>query len=435
MPEQSHTPLRPPVAILSIGSEVVDGRIVNTNAAWLAQQLLSAGFLPSLITSCRDIPEEILDTLTFLSQHAPFIITSGGLGPTTDDLTRQSIASFVGRELILSEEELGRLKSRFRKRGRKFDHANSIQVHFPEGSTVIPNPSGTAPGFITELKDGTLLYSLPGVPRELREMTTATVLPHLLHQSLGQLLVPRSKVFHLFGIPESEAGKKISHLELPQTITVGYRPHFPELEVRLETTESIDSDPLPDARTKLRSQLQQFIFSENRESSIPLVVHHLLLDQEKTIAVAESCTGGLLGKLLTNEPGSSKHFQGGFLTYTNALKRSLLGVREETLAQYGAVSPQTAQEMAVGARNKISCDIALSITGIAGPDGGTEEKPVGLFYVGLASEGYTTTLKFIIPSTREYIRRYAAYAALDSVRRFLLGLPYLGKAASPKLPF
>lgn len=413
------------LAILCIGNEVVDGRILNSNAAWLSQEFGQVGIETKWVLCCADDEAEISDALTFLAERVEFIITSGGLGPTSDDLTRQAIAKHLQKDLILSEEELGRLKNRYRKRGRKFDNANSIQAYFPEGSTPIPNPLGTAPGILTTVNESQIIFSLPGVPSELKEMIKTTVVPAIREKSIGSLAVQTSHLFHLFGIPESEAGKRVSLLELPDTVRVGYRPHFPEVEIRLSTSEG--EDALKDAIASVRQTLQDFIYSEALQGGLPTALHTLLLQLNKTVAVAESCTSGYLGKLLTNEGGSSAYFLGGALTYSNEMKELLLGVPKVQLITYGAVSPQVAIAMAEGAHQKCKSDIALSITGIAGPDGGSEEKPVGLFYVGIASEGFSTALKFLLPSNREYVRKYAAYAALDTLRRHLLGLPYLGK--------
>ncbi|MCB0328514.1 MAG: CinA family nicotinamide mononucleotide deamidase-related protein [Bdellovibrionales bacterium] len=419
--------MNPQVAILSIGNEVVDGRIINTNASWLSQEFIKNGITPTLVTSCRDDETEIVQVLQYLSAHADFIITSGGLGPTSDDLTRHAIAQFINKPLVLNEEELGRLKHRYKLRGRKFDNSNNIQAHFPEGSTIIPNPTGTAPGFITSSSNRSTMFSLPGVPSEFRTMVLESVIPDLLHRLGSSARVPSSVQFHLFGIPESEAGKKVSLLRLPKAVRVGYRPSFPVLEIRLETVDSLEE--LTGAESVVREALLDFIFSEEKDGSLPKTIHQLLCDNQKTIAVAESCTGGYLGKLLTERGGSSTFFLGGALTYSNEMKTKLLGVPKELLQKFGAVSPEVATAMAKGAHTRFGSDIAVSITGIAGPDGGSEEKPVGLFYLGIASAGYEVALRFFLPTTREYVRRYAAFAALDSIRRYLLGLPYLGKTA------
>jgi len=416
----------PRVGILCIGNEVVDGRILNSNASWIAQELIHAGFLPQLVTTCRDDLSEITEVLTFLSKHVEFLITSGGLGPTTDDLTRQAISHFFDRPLVLSEEELGKLKNFYRKRGRKFDNANNIQAHFPENARVIPNPNGTAPGFIVSRDDTFSICSLPGVPRELHAMITETVLPFFLEQAGSRVCIPSFQELQLFGIPESEAGKRIDRLPLPNEIRVGYRPHFPELQVRVESPNG-GEEPLKQAVMLIREELDEYVFSMQAETSLPQVVHELLSAHDTTLAVAESCTSGLLGKLLTDYSGASAYFSGGILSYSNELKEKLLGVPNELIQTHGAVSPQVARAMATGTRERCGSSIGVSITGVAGPNGGTTDKPVGLFYIGIASQGYEVALEFFLPTDRDYVRIYSAFSALDSIRRFLLGLPFLGK--------
>ena len=415
----------PRITILCIGNEVVDGRITNTNASWLSQQLKDAGFLPQMVTSCRDIKEEIVEMLQFLSERSEHIITSGGLGPTTDDLTRESVAAFVGVGLEENREELKNLEELYRKRGRKLDENSKQQAYLPAGSVAIPNPVGTAPGFISETPKGKKIFSLPGVPKELYHLFDATVLPELLSLEDKRIRKTDATYFHCFGIPESVAGKRIAALEIAEDVIVGYRPHFPVLEVRLEGRP--DSDTYSEAVKKVSAELGDVVFSQDIKASLLETVHKILQKQARTVAVAESCTGGLLGKMLTSESGSSSYFLGGMLTYSNELKEQLLGVSHETLSTYGAVSPQTAKEMAKGAVSKCGSDIAVSITGIAGPNGGTEEKPVGLFYIGLATPEYLKAFEFFfLPNDRDYIRTFAAFSAIDTIRRFLTGLPYLG---------
>ncbi len=202
------------VSLLTIGNEVVDGRIVNTNASWLAHELKQAGFLPSFVTSCRDNEEEIEDTLRYLSDRSDFIITTGGLGPTSDDLTRQAVAKFTRSPLVLNDNELSKLKAYYKSRGRKFDNDNSIQAHFPDSATVLPNEVGTAPGFFVEQDNSPTIFSLPGVPKELKHLILHHVLPILRERSPAAIAAPEVHTLHCFGIPESKAGRTVSDLEI-----------------------------------------------------------------------------------------------------------------------------------------------------------------------------------------------------------------------------
>lgn len=411
------------IAILTIGNEITDGRVVDSNSAHIAQELRLARLLPLRMASCRDDEAEIVSTLQFLSRDVSAIIVSGGLGPTSDDKTREAAASFAGVELELNENELSHLKEVYCMRGREFEDSNRVQAFLPKNSNPIPNRFGTAPGIDMKLEGPLRIFCLPGVPREMKSMLSESVIPALLasQREKSELQV---KAFHLFGIPESVTARKIRERGLPEGVEIGYRPHFPEIEVRLS---SFDKSLIHEASQAAREVVSDYLFSDEEIDSLPKRVGRLLRESRKTLSVAESCTSGLLGKLLTDESGASSYFLGGVISYSNELKESLLHVPKEILLEHGAVSHETARAMSEGVLKLSRSDYALSITGVAGPEGGTEEKPVGLFYIGISNGSVTKSFQFQFPSNRDYIRTIAAYSALDTLRRFMLGLPFLGK--------
>ncbi|MCB0319523.1 MAG: CinA family nicotinamide mononucleotide deamidase-related protein [Bdellovibrionales bacterium] len=414
------------VSILSVGNEIVDGRVINSNAAWLAQRLREEGFVPTHVLSCRDNLQEISDALQFLVPHATCLIVTGGLGPTTDDLTRDAVAAYANLDLELDPVEQNKLAEYYRSRGRDLTESDLQQVRFPVSAKPIPNPVGTAPGFQLQLPSGSLLLSFPGVPKELKYLWDNEGQKLLLNHLSVRPTKKLATAFHCFGIPESQAGRRVSELSLPKDITVGYRPHFPVLEIRLEA-DVAQKLLFENAVEIVRARLHEFVFGEENNCYLPHVLHTLLQSQKKTLSVAESCTGGLLGKLITDNPGSSEYFMGGGIVYSNALKQSLLDVQEKNLSEFGAVSKEVCGEMASGARVRFQTETALSITGVAGPEGGSMDKPVGTFFIGLATRDSTVVFQYFLPVDRTNIRIYAAYCAIDVLRRHLLELPFLLK--------
>ncbi|MCB0332715.1 MAG: CinA family nicotinamide mononucleotide deamidase-related protein, partial [Bdellovibrionales bacterium] len=387
----------------------------------LAQALKQHGYLPALHLSCRDDIESIHDALTYLCTRTSAVIISGGLGPTSDDQTRHALARWKSEPLELREDQLLLLKAYFRRKQRDFEGANRIQAMFPPSSKVIPNPNGTAAGIYLQNDEGALIFALPGVPSELHAMFQESVVP-LLKEALPLSTHEKVQTIHLFGLPESTVGRRISELNISEAISLGYRAHFPELEVRLSSSDP--EAPIEGASQEIQKMLgEEYVVSSAEDMFLPEVISHLLLHQRKTVAVAESCTGGLLGKLLTDRSGSSAFFLGGALTYSNEAKQKILSVSPHTLENYGAVSEQTAMEMARGTRELLGADIGISLTGIAGPEGGSDEKPVGTFYLGISTEGHCEASRYFFSGSRNAVRRYAAYCALDCVRRYLSGFP------------
>jgi len=413
------------IAILTIGSEILDGRVIDTNSNYIAQELQQHGIETALVLSCDDIQSEIVASLEFASNYADFLILSGGLGPTTDDLTREAVAQFTGVKLELSEEALTKIKALYASRKRVFDEGNRKQAYFPQGSLILDNSLGSAPGFLLHASGRKPIGALPGVPSELKAMFHEKLLPQILKtlNIHAEDELCRAS-FRICGLPESVIGTKIQSLNFPDKITVSYRAGFPVVDLVLKAKRQ-DQKILNDAKAQVPGAIgAEFIFSTDLEVSLEEALHGLFLQKSLSLSVAESCTGGLLGALLTNTPGCSSYFLGGAITYSNHIKADLIGVQSETLRTHGAVSHQTAKEMASGARAKFGSDLAVSITGIAGPDGGTEQKPVGTFFMGFAAKSEVLSLHYFFAANRKRVREFAAYTAIDNLRRYLLGLPF-----------
>ncbi len=412
------------IAILTIGSEVVDGRVLDINANYLAWELGIRGLAPRLIASCNDDSQEMLDLFAYAATQAEILILSGGLGATSDDRTREVVASFCDVSLTKDENVLQALKALYELRKRVFLEINERQAFFPAGASVIPNPVGLACGFqarAERLNKPIEIFSLPGVPGELKAMFQQSVLPAILSRT-G--LPQKQQTIKVLGIPESTVGAKIESLQLPEAIEVCYRAAFPDVHVVLRGAEDA---PLLKGAAQVREVLgTEFVFSDSYEENFFEAAQRVFLTQKKTLACAESCTGGMLGSLITQIPGSSDYFLGSIVSYANTVKRDCLGVPQETLDRFGAVSVETAQAMARGARERLGADVAVSITGIAGPDGGSDAKPVGLFYVGLSTAQETRAHECFFRSHRQNIRTYAAYVAMDVARRHVGGLPEMG---------
>ena len=408
------------IGILVIGNEVLDGRVADTNSHRLIQRLSQAGFETAHVLSCVDEETAICGALGFLSERVGFIVCSGGLGPTSDDLTRQAAARFAGVPLVLDPHAQEQMVRLYQRRGRVLDEVNLRQAYLPQGAEVLANPVGTAPGFALAIPGGATLASLPGVPGELERMCDEALLP-LLERRLGRPAAPHTAYFRVFGKPESQIGRLVEGCALPPGIQVSYRASFPEVQLRLRSRDVELSAWAHAVRQAIGADA---IFSEDPELDLPGCLHELLIARRHTLALAESCTGGLAGALLTRLPGASAYLRGGVVSYANAVKEELLEVPAQILEQEGAVSRACAAAMAEGVRRRLHSDFALSITGIAGPDGGTAEKPVGTFFVGLSTGTEPArAFHYFLPLERNRIRLFAAYAAFDLLRRVLLDLP------------
>ena len=403
--------------IVTIGTEILLGDLVDTNTAWLSEHLAALGVGIYRHTTVGDNRARIVAALKEAAARADLVITTGGLGPTSDDLTNECLAAITGREMVEYPEAREHVDTMFRKFGRKPTANNYKQALFPEGTRLIPNPLGTAMGALLE-DDGTLFATLPGVPSEMKRMFEDTLEPLIRERSDGSIV---SKTLWFAGIGESALAEQVQDFLDATDPTVA--PLAGQGKVRLRITtraatpEEAENKIVP-VEKEILARLGDYYFGENDET-LESAVGRLLKEQGVTLALAESCTGGLLAKRLTDIAGSSAYFKEGLVTYTNESKERLLGVPKGMLLEHGAVSEPVAHHMAEGVRKLASSDYGLSVTGIAGPDGGTKEKPVGLVFVGLSDAGGTVAERLDLTAwarSREAIRERSANRAFDLLR-------------------
>ena len=405
--------------ILCVGTEILLGDIVNTNATFLSRMLAELGISVYRHTAVGDNSKRLSLALEDALAHADLVITSGGLGPTYDDLTKETVANYFGRSLYLHEESLNTIRSYFSRTGRTMTKNNEKQAMMPEGAIVFPNHYGTAPALaLCDEATNKTVIMLPGPPGELHPIFREEVLPYLKKRR-DHVLVSRN--VHIFGMGESAVEDKLQDM-MTKASNPTIAPYCKEGEVRLRVTASADSEE--NARLLCNEAIQKICETEVGSvvygidvDSLENAVLQFLHKNHFTLSCAESCTGGLIAKRLTDIPGGSDVFFGGCVTYTNEIKHKLLGVSEEALATYGAVSAQVAMEMARGARERFGTTIAVSTTGIAGPGGGTEEIPVGTVYVGISTPRGESFRKLSLSPmrSREYIRLVSASNAFDMI--------------------
>jgi nicotinamide-nucleotide amidase len=408
-------------AVISIGTELTRGELVNSNAAWLGEELTKLGFDVVEHSTVDDHLDRIV-TLTrrFAEAHRVVIVT-GGLGPTSDDLTAEAVAKAAGVELLRDESIVEAIRQKFKAFGRVMPESNAKQGDFPEGADILSNPTGTAPGFAMALGQARFFF-VPGVPREMKHIFHESIVP-----AIAALAEPRTHQVHLrtFGMTESGVAEAIEGLEKAhEGLTLGYRAHFPEIEVKVHVRAASVAEAEQRSHAiadEVRALLGDAVFG-GRADTFAEVVGKTLRDQGKTLAVAESCTGGQVGEMLTRVPGASDYLLLDAVVYANSAKEAVLGVGPEVLRAHGAVSAETAAAMAEGALRVVDADIAVSITGVAGPGGGTEDKPVGTVWFGLARKGQPTVTKHRnLPWGRDRVQTLSAYFALELVRRAALG--------------
>ncbi len=403
-------------AVLSIGTELTRGELVNSNAAWLGAELTALGFeVIEHVAVDDDIPR-VISVLQSLKERAAVVVSTGGLGPTTDDLTTESVARALGVGLVRHDPSLEHIRRRFERAGRTMSPSNEKQADFPEGADILANPSGTAPGFGVRLGN-CAFYFMPGVPQEMRRMFEEQVAPRIRSLAPNNLFQLHLKTF---GLPESVVGEKLDGVEkaFPGT-TIGYRAHFPEIEVKVlarSATLASARELCERATSEVRARLGSHIFGE-ADDTFGGVVGRVLRARGWTLAIAESCTGGLVGHMLTREPGASDFLLLDAVTYANSSKARVLGVDEDMIRWHGAVSTEVASAMATGARRVSGADVALSLTGIAGPSGGSEDKPVGTVYIAVARhDGATEVRHRVFAGDRLRVQTLAAYAGLEMLR-------------------
>jgi len=413
--------------VLTIGDELLRGEIVDSNKSFLSDALLALDVETCFHSSVRDDPADMTDAFLRAASRARIVLVSGGLGPTRDDLTAEVLGQTFGRKLVLDPAALEAIRGFFRALGRDMTENNAKQAYFPEGAEILPNPIGTAPGFLLE-EGGALFFCMPGVPRELMRMMDDQVLPRIarrLGPAKGSL---RAALLRTFGTGESALDAELADVAREGALSLGFRTAFPDNYVRpvarAESAAEAERLLAETCRT-IRERLGAIVYGEGDET-LEAVVGRLLRERGRTLAVAESCTGGLVAQKLTDVPGSSAYFLGGVVAYSDASKRALLGVPAELLAAHGAVSDEVARAMAEGARARFGADLAVATTGIAGPGGGSAGKPVGLVHLALADGARTHADHFVFPLDRARHRVLSAQVALDWVRRSLLSLELVG---------
>ena len=402
------------VEILSTGDELLTGQVVDTNSTWLMDRLWDLGVLVRRKTLVGDDRQDLAAALRETTSRADLVVTSGGMGPTEDDLTSETVAAVMGVPLELHEPSLRFIEERFRRFGRAMTPNNEKQARFPRGAEVIPNRFGTAPGFAARIGRGEVVC-LPGVPAEFKGLCEEWVLPRVAAR-LGD--VPAARVVKLFGEAESHADhamRPVMDDPANRDVRFGFRAHWPEVHVKWMV-------PGPDAAARadrildrVRDLFGEAVWGEGKDELPELVVARLQARGER-VAAAESCTGGLFAALLTRVPGASNVIDLGVVAYANAVKERWLGVPAATLAAHGAVSEAVARAMAEGARRDAGATWGVGITGIAGPTGGTPEKPVGTVHLALAGLGGTTALHRVYRGDRERVRSQAAFEALNLLR-------------------
>ncbi|HCB41415.1 MAG TPA: damage-inducible protein CinA [Gammaproteobacteria bacterium] len=417
------------IEMICTGEEVLSGQIVDTNAAWFANLLMEQGIEMQRRVTVGDRLADLVATFIERSHHADVIVVNGGLGPTSDDLSAEAMALAKGEALVENSHWRGRIEDWYRRAGRKMNPSNLKQARLPASAIMVDNPVGTACGFRVKLNRAWLFFT-PGVPSEFKVMVREQFLP-FIHDTFEQLEITRLTKLLTFGVGESQLADALSGLAVPQGITLGYRSSLPHVEIKLFARGERAVAALPDFTEQVKRVIGPAIVSE-RFPSIAREVHQLLLDRSAhhavTLSLAESCTGGLVASQLVEYPGSSVYLKQALVAYSNQAKITLLGVQEATLREQGAVSIACVEEMARGVRAQLDTDLGLAVSGIAGPDGGSADTPVGSVALALATREHTWSQMLTIPfQNRTPIRQVSSALALDMLRRALLDQPPLAQ--------
>ena len=415
--------------LINTGSELLLGRVLNTHQQWLCRRLSDLGYSVDRQVAVPDTANDIQQAVRESLGRADLVIVTGGLGPTSDDVTRDLIAQLLGKKLVLDETVLAEIKQFFAGRKRPMPANNDVQAMVPEGATVLPNPFGTAPGLAMPVTPNpyrtgermSWLVMLPGPPRELRPMFDAAVKPLVLREfPLADAFVCRT--LRTSGVGESALQERIAPplaALVSAGLEVGYCARAGQVDVRLIARGPAAANVVRDAEVVVQRLLGEFVYGYDDDDMAGVIVR-LLTDKKQTLALAESCTGGHIANQLTNVSGASAVFPGSYVTYSNEVKQTHLGVRAETLAAHGAVSAEVAREMAEGARARLGTDFALAVTGIAGPTGGTREKPVGTVFMALAGAFGTEAQHRVNTYEREAFKQVTTQQALEMLRRKLV---------------
>src|SRR4029450_5579517 len=401
------------------GEELTPRRVVDTNSSAIADRLFAVGVEVAAVLTVSDDREKLHWALRQGRELGDVIIGTGGLGPTADDLTPEVVAEFLGSQLAQDEQVAGSLKRRFEARGIVWTPNNLKQALFPEGSVIVPNPIGTAPGFQVPIGPGKTLIWLSGVPQEMTAMLNDTVIPWIVQQRADAEQIPAC-TFKIYGLTESKLDDLMKPVKLGSDARLSFRAHYPDLSLRLMVKGGKEStQTLTRLKEQIRGALGSFIYFEG-DATLEEVVGQLLLAKRQTLALAESCTGGYISHRITRVAGSSAYYHGGLVTYSNDAKIRFLNVKPATLESYGAVSRETALEMSRGIRERTGASIGLSVTGIAGPLGGSPDKPVGTVWISIAQEGGHEAKLFQFHGDRERIIIGTSQAALHWLRTTLL---------------
>ena len=406
-------------AILSTGTELTRGELVNTNAAWIAAELTLLNVSIAAIDTVDDDRGRIAEAFRRLASCHDIVVCTGGLGPTTDDVTAEGLALAADVKLETHEPSLLAIQARMAKLGRILTESNAKQAMVPVGCTVLPNHWGTAPGFSLKLGRATI-YCLPGVPIEMKGLFSSYIAPAVAQ---SQRKTNVQIVIRTFGMAESAVNDALAKIEAKYGVTLGYRVHFPELAVKVVAQEDSSAQAhrvAEDAASAVGSILGSRVVFGRDDDNLPSVLGQMLRDRGLRLGIAESCTGGLLSALLTEQPGISDVFVGAVVAYSNTAKQRVLGVSDQLIQQYGAVSEPTAIAMAEGVRSALNCDWALAITGIAGPTGATADKPLGTVHFAVCGPGFSRHHHRIIAWDRSRFQRLAAFVALNWIRLLLL---------------
>jgi len=405
-------------AILTIGQEILIGQIVDTNSAWIASQLNLIGINVSRIASIPDVESDIIHTLKQLTEKFDLVITTGGLGPTSDDITKLSFCKFFGCKLVTHHESLTQIEHLFKSRGLPLTDLNIQQALVPECCEPLLNRQGTAPGMWFKHND-CIVVSLPGVPFEMIGLMQEFVLPRLSQLNVTQVII--HKTLHTFGLPESFLAERLAEWErgLPKGISLAYLPSPVSIRLRLtsigdnrgQVEESID-----DQVERLKAVIPEYLFGYNENDTMASVVGDMLRKTNATLSVAESCTGGMVSQLITSMPGSSDYFNGSVVAYANRVKKEVLGVDKNLIEKYGAVSQEVVEAMALGVKRAMHSDYAIATSGVAGPGGGTLQKPVGTLWIAISSPTLTMSKLFKLGGDRERIILRGAVTALNMLR-------------------
>ena len=413
-------------AILSTGDEITTGKVVDTNSNYIADKLIEAGLDVASIVTVGDVSDRIIWAWEQAMVHADVIISTGGIGPTADDLTTELVAQVAGVGLTFSEEVAENIRRIFASLNRTMPENNLKQAQFPAGATIIPNHLGTAPGYRLELdtpQGRKHLIVLPGVPREMKPMMEESVMPWIGDvRGGGDVFLTRT--FQTFGISESGLDEMVSGVIAEDEGKLAFRANFPQISMRVTVRgkEGEVEQRVEILAQRLREKIGAYVYGEG-DVSMEGVVGQLLKEQRKTVGFAEACSGGLVSHRLTNVPGSSNYFLGSIIAYADSAKTQLLDVNPATLSQHGAVSEETVKEMASGVRTRLGTDIGVALTGVAGPDGGTPDKPVGTACLALSMDGTLVSRQYKLWGNREWIKTLTSQLSLDWVRRALLKIP------------